>query len=65
MEKHETNLRMVQELEGKLRVDVRWMPNDRDWQAAAKLVAEREYRRALDHLEGLIVARLFELLKMN
>ena len=65
MEKHETNLRMVQELEGKLGVDVRWTPNDRDWQAAVKLVAEREYHRALDHLEGLIVARLFELSKMN
>ena len=65
MEKHETNLRMVQELEGKLRVDVCWTPNDHDWQASVKLVAEREYYRALDHLEGLIVACLFELSKMN
>ena len=65
MEKHEANLRMVQELEGKLRVDVCWTPNDRDWQATMKLVAEREYHRAFDHLEGLIVAHLFELLKIN
>ena len=36
-----------------------------DWQAATKLVTEREYHRSLDHLEGLVVACLFELSKMN
>ena len=65
MEKHETNLRMVQELEGKLKIHVRWTPDDPNWQAATKLVAEREYRRSLDHLEGLVVACLFEFSKMN
>ena len=65
MEKHETNLRIVQELEGKLGIHVRWTPDDPDWQAVAKLVTEREYRRSLDHLEGLVVAHLFELSKMN
>ncbi|EGO04754.1 hypothetical protein SERLA73DRAFT_44436 [Serpula lacrymans var. lacrymans S7.3] len=29
------------------------------------MVAMRKYQRALDHLEGLIVARIFELSKMN
>ena len=64
MEKHETNLRIVQEL-GKLGIHPRWMPDDPDWQAAAKLVTEREYHRSLDHLKGLVVAHLFELSKMN
>ena len=65
MEKHEMNLRMVQELEGKLEIHVRWTLDDPNWQAATKLVAKREYRRSLDHLKGLVVARLFELSKMN
>ena len=59
------NLRMVQELEGKLEIHVHWTLDDPDWQAATKLVAEREYHRSLDHLEGLVVTRLFELSKMN
>jgi hypothetical protein len=29
------------------------------------LVTMRKYQRALDHLEGLIVACMFELTKMN
>ncbi|KAG1840303.1 hypothetical protein DFJ58DRAFT_718410 [Suillus subalutaceus] len=32
---------------------------------AGRLVANRKYQRALDRLEGLVVARIFELAKMN
>ncbi|KAG2336258.1 hypothetical protein BDR05DRAFT_978821 [Suillus weaverae] len=36
-----------------------------DWQNAGCLVANQKYQRSLDQLEGLIVARIFELTKMN
>ncbi|KAG1844379.1 hypothetical protein F4604DRAFT_1884457 [Suillus subluteus] len=35
------------------------------WQHAGRLVANQRYQRSLDQLEGLIVAQIFELTKMN
>ncbi|KAI6094284.1 hypothetical protein EDD16DRAFT_1699072 [Pisolithus croceorrhizus] len=43
----------------------RWTPEDKEWQHVGRLVANQEYRRALDTLESLVVAWLFELMKMN
>ncbi|KAI6105166.1 hypothetical protein EDD16DRAFT_1486159, partial [Pisolithus croceorrhizus] len=40
-------------------------PEDAEWQHVGRLVTNREYQRALDHLEGLVVPWIFELLKMN
>jgi hypothetical protein len=54
------NLQVVQDLETQ-----RWDPDYPEWSGAAKLVAMRRYQRCLDALEGLIVARMFELTKMN
>ena len=65
IEKYEKNLKLIQELEVKLHVESHWRPGDPDWQDAARLVMQREYCRVLDCLEGLVVARLFELSKMN
>ena len=56
---------MVQELEVKLSVDLRWSPECPEWKSAALLVGKRRYQRCLDELEGLIVSRMFELTKMN
>ncbi|KAI5985883.1 hypothetical protein EDD15DRAFT_2175514 [Pisolithus albus] len=64
-ENFDKDLLVVQELERKLNVSRRWVPEDKEWQQAGRLVANREYHRALDTLEGLVVARLFELTKMN
>ncbi|KIJ58438.1 hypothetical protein HYDPIDRAFT_102653, partial [Hydnomerulius pinastri MD-312] len=64
-EKYAKDLSAVQELESKLDIKDRWTPEDVDWQRAARLVANREYQRALDNLEGLVVARIFELSKIN
>ena len=64
-ESYDKDLLIVQELERKLSITRRWVPEDEEWQSAGRLVASREYRRALDNLEGLVVARLFELTKMN
>lgn len=43
----------------------RWVPNDPQRIAAAEKLTLREYRRCLDKLESLVVARLSELSKMN
>ncbi|KAI6032301.1 hypothetical protein BKA83DRAFT_4558705 [Pisolithus microcarpus] len=64
-ENYDKDLLVVQELERKLNISRRWVPEDKEWQNAGRLVANREYRRALDNLESLVVARLFELTKMN
>ncbi|KAG2336445.1 hypothetical protein BDR05DRAFT_978790 [Suillus weaverae] len=58
LENFEKDLGVVQELEQKLGILHRWTPEDADWQNAGRL-------RSLDQLEGLIVARIFELTKMN
>ncbi|KAH7918250.1 hypothetical protein BV22DRAFT_1024902 [Leucogyrophana mollusca] len=65
LDNYENVLKVVQSLEIKLEVTRRWVPDDPEWQNAGRLVANRKFQRALDTLEGLIVARLFELTKMN
>jgi hypothetical protein len=65
IENHDRDLRAVQALELKLEITQRWTPGNGEWQEAARLVAMCKYQRALDVLEGLIVARMFELTKMN
>lgn len=45
-------------------VDARWMPLSAEWKVAETIV-EREYQKVIDHLEGVSVARLFELEKAN
>ncbi|KII92210.1 hypothetical protein PLICRDRAFT_104028 [Plicaturopsis crispa FD-325 SS-3] len=65
VENYEKDLKAVQVLELKLDIQVRWVATDPEWQNAGRLVAMRKYQRALDSLEGLIVARMFELSKMN
>ncbi|KAG1784879.1 uncharacterized protein HD556DRAFT_1435328 [Suillus plorans] len=65
MENYEKDLKAVQELETKLGVTRRWEQEDQEWKDVGRLVANRKFQRALDHLEGLVVARIFELSKMN
>lgn len=55
----------VEKLELKLGITVPWTEDSAEWQAASKSLAEQEYQRAVDRLEGLVVQRLFELSKMN
>ncbi|KAI5990768.1 hypothetical protein EDD15DRAFT_2369543 [Pisolithus albus] len=64
-ENYDKDLLVVQELECKLNVSRCWTPEDKEWQNAGCLVANREYCCVLDTLESLVVARLFELTKMN
>ena len=65
LENYKKDLCLVQELENKLGISQRWVSGDPEWENTKRLVANRKYQRAVDHLEGLVVARIFELTKMN
>ncbi|EGO30331.1 hypothetical protein SERLADRAFT_404555 [Serpula lacrymans var. lacrymans S7.9] len=65
LEEHTTKLKAIHQLEVMLNITVHWTSESPKWQNAGKLVAIRKYQRALDQLEGLVVARMFELTKMN
>jgi hypothetical protein len=65
IESHEKDLRAVQLMEKRLNISDRWMPGSEEWKAAVGKVSMRQYQRCLDTLEGLVVARMFELTKMN
>ncbi|KAF9063513.1 hypothetical protein BDP27DRAFT_1367986 [Rhodocollybia butyracea] len=52
-------------LELKLEISLRWKEGSVEWESAKKLVKEREYWKALDRLEGLLVSRIFEMSKLN
>ncbi|KAJ6501407.1 hypothetical protein DFH09DRAFT_1335950 [Mycena vulgaris] len=58
-------LAAVQNLELQLDVATRWVPGDEKWVAVSVMVRRRRYQRALDHLQGLIISRMFELAKCN
>jgi hypothetical protein len=55
----------VQDLEAKLEIDQQWEPHSLEWIETQNMIDMQKYRRALDHLEGLVVARLFELMKAH
>ncbi|KAF9071254.1 hypothetical protein BDP27DRAFT_1419288 [Rhodocollybia butyracea] len=55
----------VQALETKLNIRTRWTEGLEEWNRTAELTHNSQYRQALDKLEGLLVARIFELSKMN
>ncbi|KAE9391994.1 hypothetical protein BT96DRAFT_831189, partial [Gymnopus androsaceus JB14] len=55
----------VQALERSLAIEVRWVEGSDEWEAAKKVVREAAYRKALDKLESLLVARMFEMVRLN
>jgi hypothetical protein len=65
LEKHDKDLATVHALELQLGITMRWVPGSPEWEEAGRLVSMRKYQRSLDNLEGLVVARIFELTKMN
>ncbi|KAE9390548.1 hypothetical protein BT96DRAFT_833281 [Gymnopus androsaceus JB14] len=54
-----------QVLEWKLEVNERWVEGSEKWCATKKMVREATYCKALDKLEGLLVARMFEMTRLN
>jgi hypothetical protein len=65
LELQKRDLAAVQALENKLNIAQRWERGSFEWQAAAEKVMMRTYQRCIDVLEGLVVAQMFELTKMN
>ncbi|KAE9398022.1 hypothetical protein BT96DRAFT_995208 [Gymnopus androsaceus JB14] len=55
----------VQALEACLSVEVRWVEGCDEWIQAKKMVKEAAYRKALDKLERLLVAWMFEMARLN
>ncbi|KAF8580082.1 hypothetical protein K439DRAFT_1620080 [Ramaria rubella] len=53
------------DLERKLEIQKTWTPDSEEWKTTERYLNMRTYQRALDTLEGLVVARLFELTKVN
>ena len=58
-------MREVSDLEAKLGLTVSWTPRDSKYQETLRYLRKREFHRALDRLQGLVVQRLFELSKAN
>ncbi|KAF8522985.1 hypothetical protein JB92DRAFT_2827420 [Gautieria morchelliformis] len=57
--------KVVDDLEIKLDIDHQWEPGSEEWKHWEDYLVKREYHRAVDVLEGLVVSQLFELTKMN
>jgi hypothetical protein len=58
-------LAAVQDLEVRLEVVWRWVPEDEKWSEVSEMVRRQYYQHALHHLQGLIILRIFELAKCN
>ncbi|KAJ7737113.1 hypothetical protein B0H16DRAFT_1664771 [Mycena metata] len=65
IEARDKTLAVVADLELQLSIARRWENDGDDWIRVAKMVKNRRYQRAIDALEGLVVARMFELSKVN
>ncbi|KZS91015.1 hypothetical protein SISNIDRAFT_414531, partial [Sistotremastrum niveocremeum HHB9708] len=61
----ETLSEVVESYEACLNLPRRWLPTDTEYKETKKKLGERKYRLALDHLERLVVQRLFELQKTH
>ncbi|KAF9065536.1 hypothetical protein BDP27DRAFT_1424740 [Rhodocollybia butyracea] len=55
----------VHALEEKLAIQICWSEGSEKWEEAKKAVKEIAYRKALDKLEGLLVAQVFEMSCLN
>ncbi|KZP11838.1 hypothetical protein FIBSPDRAFT_913520 [Athelia psychrophila] len=65
IENHANALANVQNLELRLSIENRWTADSAEYAAIGCMVVMCEYQSALDKLEGLVIARLFELISMN
>jgi hypothetical protein len=61
----ETLRETILAMEHTLGVEHQWTPQCDEWKATQQQLDMRNYTRALDNLEALVVARLFEMTKMN
>lgn len=53
------------QMEDKMNIYSRWTPLSPEYQATLKFMSNRKYQKVLDHLQQLVIKRLFELHKLN
>jgi hypothetical protein len=64
-ERQDRLLRQVLELEVQMGIAKRWTPDTPEYVETACYIHERRYHQALNHLQRLVVQRLFELHRLN
>ncbi|KAF8185360.1 hypothetical protein K438DRAFT_1424396, partial [Mycena galopus ATCC 62051] len=64
-ENYDRAVEIVQTTEHQLSIDLRWTTEGSEWIQAAELVTMQHYRRAINMLEGLVVKRILELIKVT
>jgi hypothetical protein len=52
-------------MEVKMGIDNPWQPSDSHYIDTMKYMADRKYHQTLDHLQKLVIQRLFELNRLN
>jgi hypothetical protein len=57
--------REVVAMEIRLGIICRWEPSSPEYQRTLSFMSTRKYQKALDHLQRLVVQRLFELHRLN
>jgi hypothetical protein len=65
VQKLELAMSVVTDFEWKLGITERWTENSVEFQATWAYIQHQDFIRAIEHLEGLVVQRLFELAKAN
>ncbi|KAF8181741.1 hypothetical protein K438DRAFT_2169043 [Mycena galopus ATCC 62051] len=65
IEQRDRDLELVQDLELKLGVEVRWIPTSIEWMIAADSIRNHRYQEALDQIEKVVVERLLEMTKIH
>lgn len=65
IERCDSLLRDVVDMECRLSITQRWIPGDAMYGETSKYIVERAYHRAVDKLHKLVIQRLFELHKLN
>ncbi|KAH7917838.1 hypothetical protein BV22DRAFT_970049, partial [Leucogyrophana mollusca] len=61
----EFQMHVVDDIECKLEISERWTTNHPEYIRVAEYARQREFIRVVEHLESLVVQRLFELAKAN
>lgn len=63
--KADKSLEVLQRLEGELELDDTWVLGGPEYMRVAEIAKVQVFHNALDKLEGLVIARVFELQKLN